>query len=221
LPDAAAPALSASDTTPPRRTRIVPRNAASLILVRQSRARGVELLMGMRGSKHVFMPNVLVFPGGRVDPHDHRAPYATPLRADTQALLERTATPRQAYGIALAAARELEEETGLTLARTLGAPPALDGLEYLCRAVTPPNNNRRFNARFLVAEAGHARGTLAGSGELEQLAWYTLEDVLSHRLASITREVVGNLERFLAMSPEQRRERRETPLNQRNVWRME
>jgi len=200
---------------------VTPRHAASLIIVRQSRGAGVELLMGVRGSKARFMPNVLVFPGGRVDPDDHKAPFATPLREDTRALLARKATPRLARAIALAAARELEEETGLTLAPAPGAPPALDGLDYLCRAVTPSYVHMRFNARFLVTEAERVTGTLGGSGELEKLRWYAIDDALGHDLAGITRDVLRNLQTYLGMSPEQRRARSETPINQQNRWRME
>ena len=203
-----------------KKPAIRPRHAASLIIVRQSRA-GVELLMGMRGAKHRFMPNILVFPGGRVDRGDHRAPCATPLRADTRMLLERAAPPRLAQSLALAAARELEEETGLTLAAAPGGPPALDGLSYLCRAVTPPHLHMRFNARFLVVDADRVRGELAGSGELEALRYHGIEDALAQDLAGITREVLHHLQAFLAMSAAARAGRTQTPINHRNVWRME
>ena len=207
------------DSTPlpaARQRAVTPRHAASLIIVRQSSA-GTAMLMGMRGAKHRFMPNRLVFPGGRVDRADHKAPFATPLPAETRALLERTAPPRLAQGLALAAARELEEETGLSL----GTPPALDGLHYLCRAVTPPNNHMRFNARFLVIEAERVNGTLAGSGELEELRWYGMEEALALDLAGITREVLRNLLVFLAMSVAERQARTEIPINRFNRWRME
>ena len=208
-------------SVPVKKKPVTPRHAASLIIVRESRGAGVELLMGVRGSKARFMPNVLVFPGGRVDPDDHKAPFATPLREDTHTLLARKATPRLVRGLALAAARELEEETGLTLAHAPGAPPALDGLDYLCRAVTPSYVHMRFNARFLVTEADRVTGTLGGSGELEKLRWYAIDDALGHDLAGITRDVLRNLQTYLAMSPEQRRARAETPINQQNRWRME
>jgi len=212
LPDAA------PDTA--RKRAVRPRHAASLIIVRHT-SRGPELLMGMRGSRHRFMPNILVFPGGRVDRTDHRAPFATPLRDDTRTLLERSATPRLAQTLALAAARELEEETGLSLAHMPGAAPALDGLHYLCRAVTPPYMHMRFNARFLVVDADRVSGTLAGSGELESLRYIGMDDALAHDLAGITRGVVLNLQNFLTLDPEERAARREVPVNQRDVWRME
>ena len=40
------------------------RHAASLLLWRRGEA-GPEVLMGVRGAGHRFMPNRLVFPGGR------------------------------------------------------------------------------------------------------------------------------------------------------------
>jgi 8-oxo-dGTP pyrophosphatase MutT (NUDIX family) len=210
------------DAAPERSAKraVRPRHAASLIIVRQSR-QGTELLMGMRGAKHRFMPNILVFPGGRVDAADHRAPFATPLRDDTRALLERSAPPRLAQTLALAAARELEEETGLTLAQAPGAPPALDGLHYLCRAVTPAYMHMRFNARFLVVDAERVSGTLGGSGELEALRYIGLDDALAHDLAGITRGVVLNLQNFLTLGPEERATRAQVPVNERDIWRME
>jgi 8-oxo-dGTP pyrophosphatase MutT (NUDIX family) len=212
LPDTLAPEV--------KKRAVRPRHAASLIVVRETR-KGPEMLMGMRGSRHRFMPNVLVFPGGRVDRGDHGAPFATPLRDDTRALLERSAPPRLAQSLALAAARELEEETGLHLARRPGGAPELDGLHYLCRAVTPPSQHMRFNARFLVVDAERISGTLAGSGELEALRYHAMDEVFGQAIAGITRGVLENLQRFLAMSVEERAGRVAIPINQRDIWRTE
>ncbi len=213
MPDSIAPSVA-------KQRAVQPRHAASLIVVRETR-KGLEMLMGMRGSRHRFMPNVLVFPGGRVDRGDYRTPFATPLRDDTRALLERSASPRLAQSLALAAARELEEETGLHLACAPGKLAELDGLHYLCRAVTPPSQRMRFNARFLIVDTERVSGTLAGSGELEALRYHAMEDVFRQALAGITREVLHNLQRFLAMSADERATRRYVPINQRDVWRME
>ena len=65
-------------------------------------------------------------------------------------MLAKGAKPRLAQALAVAAARELEEETGLSL----GSPPDLSGLDYLCRAITPPESPIRFNARFFIVDAG-------------------------------------------------------------------
>ena len=62
------------------------RHAASLILWRPG-PDGIEVLMGMRGAGHRFMPNRLVFPGGAVDQADRRAQAATEPDPGTLALL--------------------------------------------------------------------------------------------------------------------------------------
>ncbi|KAA2214434.1 NUDIX hydrolase [Teichococcus oryzae] len=178
-----------------------PRHAASLILWRQSRSGGTEVLMGLRAAGHRFMPSRLVFPGGRVDFTDRVAPAATELRPETRAALMRRAPPSLARALAIAAARELEEETGLRLG---GPAPHLDRLDYLCRAVTPPRRPIRFNARFLLAPAEVAVGTLAGSGELEDLAWREVAATRALPLAPITAKVLGELEEWLATPPELR-----------------
>lgn len=111
--------------------------------------------MGIRAGGHRFMPNALVFPGGAVDPIDASAPVASEPSQSLLAALARNARPRLARAIAVAAARELQEETGLSL----GTPPRLEALAYLCRAVTPPSSPIRFNARFLLAPAEATQGT--------------------------------------------------------------
>lgn len=194
------------EAKPARPTRAVrPRHAASLVLWRQGR-RGPEVLMGLRHARHRFMPNVLVFPGGRVDRADHRARAVSELPPFTRACLERQAPPSLARAIGVAAARELQEETGLVLGRMEGHRllPDLAALDYLCRAVTPPNRFMRFNARFLIAPAEAARGEIRGSGELEELRFLTLEDAFRHRVASITAKVLAEFRLWLGMSAEER-----------------
>jgi 8-oxo-dGTP pyrophosphatase MutT (NUDIX family) len=195
---------------PPRAATVRARHAASLIVLRED----LSMLMGMRGAGHRFMPNRLVFPGGAVDPVDARAPVASPLSPHVQALLEKSAAPRLAQAIAVAAARELEEETGLSL----GAPPGLGELDYLGRAVTPPGGPIRFNARFFVVEAGAVTGTLAGSGELEDLRWFAVEEALALDLARPTRAVITLLQAWLAMSPAERAGRVNVPALRNRKW---
>ena len=163
------------------------------------------------------MPNRLVFPGGAVDAGDDAAPASSEPQPATTAHLLRNASPDLARALAVAACRELEEETGLSL----GTPPALGVLDYLCRAVTPPSQPIRFDARFFVADARHATGELAGSGELEDLRWLPLDEVLRLDLARVTREVLGQLRAWLALPPDQRASRRETPVFIGQQWRME
>ncbi len=187
---------------------VTPRHAASLILWRRG-PQGVEVLMGLRHASHRFMPNVLVFPGGRVDRADHRAPALGDLPPFTRACLERQAPPSLARAIGIAAVRELHEETGLVLGRMEGQRllPDLAALDYLCRAVTPPNRFRRFNARFLIAPAEAAHGALRGSGELEELRFFGIEEAFRHKIASITSKVLREFVSWLALTPAEREAR--------------
>ncbi len=194
----------------------VPRHAASLIVLRDGTS-GPEMLMGMRTAGHRFMPNHLVFPGGAVDPGDGIAPAASELRPEVMRHLLISADPALARGLAIAAARELEEETGLTL----GGPPQLAGFDYLCRAVTPEESPVRFNARFLVVHANFVSGSLAGSGELEGLRWYGLAEALARQPAQVTQNVIGRLQDWLKMSPRARRARTRTPLLSETTWQLE
>ena len=186
------------------------RHASSLVVLR-THATDPAVLMGMRGAGHRFMPNKLVFPGGAVDPPDATAPVASPMRAHVLAMLEKSCKPRMAHALGAAAARELEEETGLTL----GNPPDLSGLDYLGRAITPPVRPVRFNARFFIVDAGAVSGTLAGSGELEGLRWYGIEEALALDLARPTRMVFGLLQLWMGMTDAERAGRTKLPVMRR------
>ncbi|MCS6891680.1 MAG: NUDIX hydrolase [Rhodovarius sp.] len=189
----------AADMAGTTRRPVRPRDAASLILWRETR-RGPEVLMGRRHPRLRFMPDVLVFPGGRVDRGDARAPAGSELRPEVAAALNRVGG--RARAIAMAAVRELREETALSL----GPPeaPDLACLDYLCRAVTPPDRPIRFNARFLIAPAEAAQGRIASSGELAELGFYTPAEAQAARMASITALILAEFLRWHALPPAER-----------------
>jgi 8-oxo-dGTP pyrophosphatase MutT (NUDIX family) len=199
------------------RATVRARHAASLIVLRYENGQP-QVLMGTRGAKHRFMPNRLVFPGGRVDRADLTAPCATPLSTATAHSLRKKTNPALAHGLAAAAARELREETGLSL----GSPPRFDGLHYLARAVTPPGSPIRFNARFLVVEETHVSGELGGDGELEGLRYYGLTEAWALPLALPTRLVLERLQWWLALPAAERNTQTRTPVLLRDRgWSME
>jgi len=185
-----------------------PRDAATLLLWRVG-PKGIEVLMGVRSVKHRFMPSRLVFPGGRVDAADRTAPVATELSPQTRRALERRAPPRLARAIAVAAARELMEETGLLFGPLVAGrlQPDLAPMRYLCRALTPPMSPVRFNARFLYAPAEAATGTFADSAELENLAYYPIDETPPYEMAPITAKAIGEFRDLMAL-PEAERESR-------------
>jgi 8-oxo-dGTP pyrophosphatase MutT (NUDIX family) len=183
------------------------KHAASLIVWRFENDEPY-MLMGMRGAKHRFMPNRLVFPGGRVDRADLTMPFATSLPPATERALRKKTNVKLAHALAAAAARELCEETGLTL----GSPPRVDALHYLARAVTPPGLPIRFNVRFLAVEQRHVSGELGGDGELDGLRFYGMAEALTLDLALPTRRVLERLSLWLAMPETERSAEIRTPV---------
>lgn len=191
-----------------------PRHAATLILVRRDGPQP-SVLMGRRHGKHDFMPDKWVFPGGRVDASDFRAPSASELRPSVASRLEKTGPVRRGRALALAAIRETFEEVGLLLAKpapprpgvgpwrdflSLGALADLDALDFVARAVTPPNSPKRFDARFFLADAERLMSLerAADCGELDEIAWVSFDEALRLDLPSVTRFVLRELPLRLA-----------------------
>lgn len=191
-----------------------PRDAATLIIVRNQ----CEVLLGVRSKKHVFMPNKYVFPGGRVDAGDARVStqYSLPITVSNQ--LEKNCSKARARALAMAAIRETFEETGLIVGHpadkkiisksTAWQPffdnnvsPALDKLDYVARAITPPGRIRRFDARFFLADAKHITGSLKSNGELEDLRWVNFNETQHLDLSPITQLVLHLLEKRLRGEP--------------------
>ena len=176
-----------------------PRDAASLVILRPGRA-GHEVLLGRRASRHRFMPNVFVFPGGRLDAGDCRVSITTDLRPEVARRLEQRCSPRKARGLAVAAARETLEETGLVFGTFDGGAlsPRLAAFDYVARAITPPDSPIRFHARFFLAAAEEAGGRVRDSAELQDLHWVAIERALSMPLVDVTEFVLQEVARRLS-----------------------
>ena len=184
-----------------------PRDAASLILLRDA-PEGQEILLGRRPASARFMPEVYVFPGGAVEPQD-RLPSGLPERFATPPPGTDAATGALYPALIRCALRELHEETGLLLTdgplphpggapaaawsgyRAAGCRPGFAGLSLVFHAVTPPELPIRFDTRFFRAEGLAVEGRLAGSGELEDLAWWPLRALDGLPLRRVTRAALA------------------------------
>jgi 8-oxo-dGTP pyrophosphatase MutT (NUDIX family) len=178
---------------------LIPRDAATLVLVDHA-GEAPRVLMGRRHPDMAFLANKFVFPGGRVDDADLTAQPQQDLHpAVTEKLLidmRGKASPERARALAIAAIREVREETGLIL----GHPenPPLAALSYFARAITPPDRPRRFDTRFFMANADLITDkTLAGDGELSGLAWFTLEQTITLDMPGITRLIIEDIAQLL------------------------
>ena len=155
--------------------------------------------MGQRGAGAVFMPSKFVFPGGGVDPADHDLPRPGYLDETCSRRL-RLYTEAEAPApdvIVAAALRELAEETGLAV-----PSPARGALRFVFRAITPPGRTRRFDARFLMADAdalpGDQNDLSAASGELAHLRWLALPEARALDLPFITEVVLAEVAALFA-----------------------
>lgn len=172
-----------------------PRDAASLVIIR-GQGSDAEVLMGQRARKHKFMPDMYVFPGGRLDRGDRTAPVLRDLPEQPLKRLANQSGERIARGLAVAAARETWEETGLVLGEVTdqGLLPDLSGMDYLARAITPPPSPIRFHARFFIVDAEQVQdgpdAPLGGSGELLDLAFRPIRESLEMPIADVTEFVL-------------------------------
>ncbi len=198
------------------KNRLRPKDAATLVLVRREKD-GPRILMGQRHGNMAFMANKYVFPGGRVDPGDQRIALGGNLRPHVAERLTKGASASRARGLALAAIRETFEEAGILIGeraeklprtRALawrkffehGVAPRLDTMEFIARAITPPNRTRRFDARFFMADASAIAHTLDAreNDELLTPCWLTLAEARELDLPSITRTVLDEAEARLS-----------------------
>jgi 8-oxo-dGTP pyrophosphatase MutT (NUDIX family) len=133
--------LNLGEATPPRQ-------AATVILLRGGRGT-LEILLVKRTEKAKFMGGVWVFPGGAVDPGDPSSPGVGCIDAHRAA-----------------AARELAEEAGITL-----ADPA--ALVEFSRWITPEEVSIRFDTRFFLGELPDGQEPVVDGEECVDQGWFT------------------------------------------------
>lgn len=212
MSNAAEPVVHKPEGPPriPGARAVRPKNAATVMIIRRD-ARKPRVLMGKRHGGHSFMPDRWVFPGGRIDRADYRAPFATDLRADVGGLFDRYLPAGRGRALALAAVRETWEEAGLLLAVPGEAPrsrkgangpwkdfvaqgvlPDLDAMDVIARAITPPAVGKRFDTWFLMADAERLTSLerQADCGELEEIAWVDFDEAMGLPLPAVTRMMI-------------------------------
>ena len=193
-----------------------PRDAATLMLIDRSGPKP-KVLLGRRHAGHKFMPGKFVFPGGRIEALDRTMTAISELHPDAQKkLMVRVPEPNVEFAraFALAAVRETAEETGLLLGVRRDQPPKVPGeiwsefakanvhpdlgqIHFVARAVTPPRRPRRFDTRFLTADASAVAHTIEGvvgpDSELVELTWVPIEDAAHLDMPTITGIVLEEL----------------------------
>lgn len=180
-----------------------PKNAATVMIIRRD-AQKPRVLMGKRHGGHSFMPDRWVFPGGRIDRSDYRAPFATSMKPEVAALFDAYLPAGRGRALAAAAVRETWEETGLLLAQPGSVRPAagpwrnfveqgaladLGALDIVARAITPPSVGKRFDTWFLLADAERLMSLerKPDCGELEEIAWVDFDEAQTLPLPTVTR----------------------------------
>ena len=205
-----------------------PKDASTLIIVREEKGKAT-LLMGKRAATHKFMPNKFVFPGGRVDPVDSRVKVAKQLNTAVKKRLQKEISARTSEArlraLALAAIRETYEETGVVVGATskkrvnikhndwqsyfdYGVEPPLHAMDFIARAITPPQRVRRFDTRFFMISADYLHTPPEeldrASGELTDLHWISPKEAESLDLPIITQQVLKIISQRLALPAAQR-----------------
>lgn len=188
------------------------RDAATVVLLRDRR-RDPQILMGQRGAQAAFMPSKFVFPGGAVDAADASVPLHAPLGDVCRERLREDAAHDLSHALAVAAIRELWEESGLIVGAegvwpgevppdwlafaARGYVPDAGALQFVFRAITPPGRPRRFDARFFLIDAEQVAGDIddfsAASEELSHLQWVPLEKARSFDMPFITEVVLAEI----------------------------
>jgi len=198
--------VSEESSAPRRETPAQPRDAATVVLLREGAGGGMEVYLIKRSRTVDFMAGAHVFPGGRLDKGDSSPSACALLSTDSAALQERLGEPlpaAHAAGLFVAAVRETFEEAGLLLGRLAAGWGAEDArraaaggalfttlVEHIdaaalvpwVRWVTPDVSPRRFDARFFLARAPEGQEARVDGHEATEGLWIAPEKALERWL---------------------------------------
>ena len=189
----------------PKREGVTPKDAATLVVVRDAAGGGVEVFCVER-QKVGFLGGAVVFPGGKLDPSDGdpawaarsnapRAPWtddasrALAIAACREAIEEAAILPLQGRTLAHAdllawRARLAKKETSL-LALLEGSGRSLDlaALLPFARWVTPAAESRRYDTRFYLFVASAVTTGAHDEHETTASFWAAPREVLRRFVA--------------------------------------
>ena len=177
--------------------------------------------MGQRGAKAAFMPNKFVFPGGAVDKADADISLLRPLPTNCYANLQDHSSGPSPDVLAVAAIRELWEETGLILGKPHEWPNAPSDWTGFARAGLSPRQPKiyfSFSGRshrqenhvvLMLVFFSQAQSTWQmiqmifsmACDELSHLKWVPLDEVGSLNLPFITSIVLGEVSGLTEIGP--------------------
>lgn len=189
----------------PEREQAKPRDAATVVLLRDG-LRGLETFLVRRHGNAAFMGGAHVFPGGKLDLADLDA--SLPVSGlDARGAAESLDEPEdeaRARGLFVAAIRETFEEAGVlfddgsgaaprvfgaedrrafhTCVRRLGTSLRLDALVPYARWITPPIEQRRFDARFFLAAIPHGQTAQHDGDETTESAWLPVGEAVEAQI---------------------------------------
>lgn len=152
-------------------TPVTPRAAATVLLLRETDV-GLQTYMMKRARTMAFAASAYAFPGGRLDPEDlDEGALLDAAAFDFTALAARLSTDeRQARGLLICAARELEEEAGVVV-----DPRSLVVIDHW---VTPEWEPLRYDVRFFVAYLPEGEDPQPRGTEAVEARWMAPADAI-------------------------------------------
>jgi 8-oxo-dGTP pyrophosphatase MutT (NUDIX family) len=165
----------------PDRPAVPPRDAATLVVVRDAPGGGVEVFFVER-QKVGFLGGAVVFPGGKLDPDDLDPAWATRSNAPREPAVPWAVDEATRRGLAVAACREALEEAAILpliegelpraelvawrnqlheaklreLLASRGLRLDLAALHPFARWITPAAESRRYDTRFFLFVASRS-----------------------------------------------------------------